>query len=198
MIDTLVKHKEKAKQSTILSKLGLTEKRYGLLTLHRPANVEDPIILGEILDACNEIAQEVPLIFPCHPRTLSKLRDFGLFHFFSQPDQSKDLNGIHLHPPFGYLEFLKLMHDARVVLTDSGGIQEETTILRVPCITLRQNTERPVTVSEGTNVIAGTKKESIVEKTAAVLCKSSWTTHFPEFWDGRAAERIVRIFLDLI
>jgi len=198
MIDTLVKHKEKANQSDILFKLGLTERRYGILTLHRPSNVEDPTILGEILDACSEIAKEVPLIFPCHPRTFSKLRDFRFFYFFSRTDQSKALHGIHLHSPFGYFEFLKLMHDARVVLTDSGGIQEETTILGVPCITLRENTERPVTVSEGTNVIAGTKKESIVEKTVAVLNKPCVTTHFPEFWDGRAAERIVRIFLDLI
>jgi UDP-N-acetylglucosamine 2-epimerase (non-hydrolysing) len=189
MIDTLLAARDQAMASTILSDLGLAPGGYGLVTLHRPSNVDDPASLRALLGVLDEIAAEVPLIFPVHPRTRARLAASGL-----TPDPAR----WRLVDPAGYLDFVKLMSAAKVVLTDSGGIQEETTVLGVPCITLRENTERPVTIHEGTNILAGTSPEKIRAafervKSGAVAGRS------PRFWDGKSAERIAdaleRVFL---
>ncbi|GMV54394.1 MAG: UDP-N-acetyl glucosamine 2-epimerase [Betaproteobacteria bacterium] len=157
--------------------------RYGVVTLHRPSNVDEPAAMGRIAEALRSIAVELPLIFPVHPRTRANLDRFGI-----------DLGaGITLVGPRAYMEFLNLWKDAVVVLTDSGGLQEETTALGVPCVTIRENTERPVTVDEGTNVLAGTQPDAIIAAAQRVLRGQGKQGRRPHLWDGRAAERIVDI-----
>ena len=195
MIDTLLQHLEKARQSDILERLGLEEKRYALLTLHRPSNVDRKETFLSILEVLKEISSEIPIIFPIHPRTQQRVRSFGLEHFFSGflgKDKDSQIKTIE---PLGYLDFLKLMSFARLVLTDSGGIQEETTVLGVPCITLRENTERPITLTEGSNVLVGTDKEKIMAAARTILNGTFTRRKIPPFWDGRAAERIVPILV---
>ncbi len=157
---------------------------YGLLTLHRPANVDDPAVLAPLLRTLVELSRELPLVFPIHPRTRQAIDGAGL---------EKTLAGgrILLLPPLGYLEMLGLMRQARLVLTDSGGIQEETTALGVPCITLRENTERPVTVEQGTNTIVGTDPAAIRALFDEIMTTGGKAGRIPELWDGHAAERIV-------
>ncbi len=193
MIDTLMRHRRKADRSEILAKMGATEGSYGLVTLHRPSNVDCRDTLENILYALEKIGQRLPLIFPCHPRTREKIEAFRLLSYVNAKDKSKISLGIHFCDPLGYLDFLKLMAEARVVLTDSGGIQEETTILGIPCVTLRENTERPVTITEGTNTVVGRDKDKIVENALKVLNGHSVKGNIPELWDGKAAERIVKI-----
>jgi UDP-N-acetylglucosamine 2-epimerase (non-hydrolysing) len=177
MIDTLLKHSKKA------AALKMDKpQQYALVTLHRPSNVDDANVLGSILEAINEISKTMPVLFPIHPRTAKSIRDFGL-----------PMNGIRTMDPLGYLEFLHLEASATVVLTDSGGLQEETTILGVPCLTLRHNTERPVTITQGTNNLVGTDKERILEAFRRIISTPQKTASHPEFWDGHAAERIVRV-----
>lgn len=177
MIDSLCANLTRARQSsTILSRLDVEGKRFGLVTLHRPANVDDETQLGEILGALEEIAQTVPLYFPVHPRTRQRLGEYN-----------SNAN-IHLIEPLGYIDFLCLMSHSYVVLTDSGGIQEETTALGIPCLTLRNNTERPATIHEGTNVLAGTEKRSILASWRQVEA-SRPPARVPQFWDGSAAGR---------
>jgi UDP-N-acetylglucosamine 2-epimerase (non-hydrolysing) len=161
---------------------------YAVLTLHRPSNVDDADILRGLLETAAKISARTPVIFPLHPRTRATIEKFGL---------SALLQGPHmlLLPPMGYLEMLGLMKDARVVLTDSGGIQEETTALGTPCITLRNNTERPITVDEGTNTIAGNDPARILAAYEQVMGGGSKAGRVPHFWDGRAAERIAAIVL---
>ena len=195
MIDTLLSHKERAKDSKILNQLGLKNgscaSDYCVLTLHRPSNVDEKKNFENILYALNEISRRLPIIFPVHPRTRKKIEDFGFAKYFSQKPKVTE-QGIYSIEPLGYLDFLSLMSEAKIVLTDSGGIQEETTILGVPCITLRNNTERPVTVTDGTNIIAGTEKENIIEKSLSVLNSSKKDiSKTPPFWDGKASKRIV-------
>ncbi len=157
--------------------------RYGVVTLHRPSNVDEPATFARIAGALKEIARELPLIFPVHPRTRANIEKFGI-----------DLGpNITLAGPQAYMAFLNLWKDAAVVLTDSGGLQEETTALGVPCITIRENTERPVTVDEGTNVLAGTDPEAIVREARKVLRGEGKQGRRPHLWDGRAAERIVAV-----
>jgi UDP-N-acetylglucosamine 2-epimerase (non-hydrolysing) len=180
MIDTLLAAKEQALKSPILTKLGLEGKAYGLLTLHRPSNVDDPKALGALLGTLDEIAKKVPLVFPVHPRTRGRIQSSGV---------SVDPSRFTLIDPAGYLDFVRLMASAKVVLTDSGGIQEETTVLGVPCITLRENTERPVTIEEGTNILAGTKREDILAAFEKVTSGGK-RGRVPRFWDGKSAERI--------
>lgn len=157
--------------------------RYGVVTLHRPSNVDEPAAMGRIAEALRSVAVELPLIFPVHPRTRANLDRFGI-----------DLGaGITLVGPRAYMEFLNLWKDAVVVLTDSGGLQEETTALGVPCVTIRENTERPVTVDEGTNVLAGTQPDAIIAAAQRVLRGQGKQGRRPHLWDGRAAERIVDI-----
>ena len=161
-------------------------KGYGVLTLHRPSNVDDPNILRLLLSTVNEISESLPIIFPIHPRTRGRIESNGLMHSITSKK-------IALLPPQGYLEMLGLMKDARVALTDSGGIQEETTALGVPCITLRHNTERPITVTDGTNTITGTDPEKIRNAVSELLRTGGKAGKSPEFWDGKAAQRIAAI-----
>jgi UDP-N-acetylglucosamine 2-epimerase (non-hydrolysing) len=177
MIDTLLKHRQKAAGLQIEK-----PKQYALVTLHRPSNVDDPKVLGPILEALQEISKSIPVLFPIHPRTAKRVQDFGL-----------SMNGIRAMDPLGYLEFLNLESTATVVLTDSGGLQEETTILRVPCLTLRNNTERPVTIDHGTNIMVGPDKTRILEAFHRIMNGDWQPSGPPEFWDGHAAERIVSV-----
>jgi UDP-N-acetylglucosamine 2-epimerase (non-hydrolysing) len=187
MIDTLLRHRAKAEESRILEREGLERGGYAVLTLHRPSNVDDPATLGRILDAVEAVQRDVTVVFPAHPRTREKLRGFGLWQ------RVEAMSGLRVGDPVGYLDFLRLMADARAVLTDSGGIQEETTILHVPCLTLRENTERPATVESGTNRIVGQEPEKIVAAWRDIVAGPPPTAKVPPLWDGRAAERIVRI-----
>jgi UDP-N-acetylglucosamine 2-epimerase (non-hydrolysing) len=180
MIDTLLSAKEQAMKSTILTKLGLEAKPYALLTLHRPSNVDDPKALAPLVATLDEIARRVPVVFPVHPRTRARIQSSGI---------AVDPSRWTLIDPAGYLDFLRLTASAKVVLTDSGGIQEETTVLGVPCITLRENTERPVTIDEGTNILAGTKRENILAAFDKVMSGGK-SGKVPRFWDGKSAERI--------
>ncbi|KOU82302.1 MULTISPECIES: non-hydrolyzing UDP-N-acetylglucosamine 2-epimerase [Streptomyces] len=183
MIDTLLANLDRARQSDVLDRHGLTPGGYGLVTLHRPANVDDPGALRGLLKALGEIAGRCPLLLPVHPRAAQRLAELGV------PD------GIRLVPAAGYLDFIALQDSARLVLTDSGGVQEETTALGVPCVTLRENTERPVTVAEGTNVLAGTDPDRIVATVDKVLDDPP-APRCPALWDGRASERIAAVLLD--
>ncbi len=157
---------------------------YALLTLHRPSNVDDPAVLASLLAAFESIGRDLPLVFPVHPRTQAKIRDAGLGAFLENPR-------VLALPPVGYFEMLGLMRDARLVLTDSGGLQEETTALGVPCLTLRENTERPITISEGSNTLVGVQPDAIRLAVAEVLRSGGKSGRQPELWDGHAAERIV-------
>jgi UDP-N-acetylglucosamine 2-epimerase (non-hydrolysing) len=183
MIDTLLAARERAMQSGILEELGIKERGYGLITLHRPSNVDDPAALSSLLKTIEEVAGGMPLVFPVHPRTRQRLQAAGV-----TPDAAR----WKLIEPLGYLDFLKLTASARIVLTDSGGVQEETTVLGVPCVTLRENTERPVTITEGTNYLAGTSPAS-VQKHFREAMAASMTGRVPRLWDGRSAERIDEI-----
>jgi UDP-N-acetylglucosamine 2-epimerase (non-hydrolysing) len=188
MIDTLLAHREMAEKSDVLERLKLSPQKYGVLTLHRPSNVDDPRVLAGILDALQEIQAETPLVFPVHPRTRGNLERSGL------AGRLAAMPGMRIIDPLGYLDFLKLMSRAAVVLTDSGGIQEETTVLGVPCLTLRANTERPVTAEHGTNQVVGMSPERILAAYRRVQA-GKVTPRVPELWDGRAAERIAEIMV---
>ena len=196
MIDTLLKHKEKALASKILTQFGLTPKGYCLATLHRPGNVDSREVLEQIFEAFQAIGASMPVVFPCHPRTQEKLA--ALNPTMGQSTRKEGpfwINGVLLCDPVGYLDFIKLMAEAKVVITDSGGIQEETTILGVPCLTIRPNTERPVTISHGTNKIIGNKREDIIREVLAVL-KGRERGHLtPPLWDGQAAKRILAVLI---
>ena len=183
MIDTLLTCRARSEHSTVLERLGLVGRDYGVVTLHRPANVDDAGVFGGLLGALGQLQEDLPLVFPVHPRTRKALEGAGAA---ARPN-------LLLTEPLGYLDFLKLTADARLVLTDSGGIQEETTVLGVPCLTLRANTERPVTVEQGTNVLVGLDPAHIVPVARAVLREPPAAGRVPELWDGRAAERIVDI-----
>jgi len=192
MIDSLLKHREMAEGLSLLDELGLARGGYATMTLHRPSNVDDRDTLEEILGALSLIAREVPIVFPIHPRTRKMSKEFGLDHFFNEAEA---IEGIWITEPLGYLEFLHLNMNARLVLTDSGGLQEETTVLGVPCITLRHNTERPITMTEGTNRIVGNSRKAILDAAREVLDGNGKVGRIPEKWDGRAAERIVEVIL---
>ena len=190
MIDTLVGLKERGLQRRFSQEMGLNIGGYALLTLHRPSNVDNVKQLKTFFRVVNEMQEVMPVVFPLHPRTRARLIEFGL-----EADW-KRLPNFHMLDALGYIEFLGLMMDARVVLTDSGGVQEETTFLGVPCLTLRENTERTVTVSEGTNTVVGIGAESILDAfhrtlTAPLLVEYS----VPELWDGKTAQRIVEVLL---
>jgi UDP-N-acetylglucosamine 2-epimerase (non-hydrolysing) len=190
MIDTLLQHRQRAAQSGVLARLGLAPRGYALMTLHRPSNVDDPATLRGIISALEVIQARLPLVFPIHPRTRKNLEAFDL------AGRVASMAGLILTEPLGYLDFLCLMDHARLVLTDSGGVQEETTILGVPCLTLRENTERPVTVVEGSNEVIGSDPERIVQTSLAALEGQGKQGRVPALWDGHAAERIVRVILD--
>jgi len=187
MIDTMLRHRARAESSRILEQLDLEPDGYAVLTLHRPANVDDPATLTGLLDALAVVQRDLPLVFPAHPRTREKLRGFGL------SERLEAMPNLRLLDPVGYLDFLKLLASARLVLTDSGGIQEETTILEVPCLTLRDNTERPATLEAGTNRVVGRDPEKIVAAYRELSGGAPLRARVPPLWDGRAAERIVEV-----
>lgn len=190
MIDTLLKHREMAQKLDLMNAWGLSSRSFATLTLHRPSNVDDPQILRGILEALSEIASRLPIIFPIHPRTRKMVSHFGLSDYLSSGGQPR---GVWAVDPLGYLEFLHLNMHARLVITDSGGLQEETTVLGVPCLTLRHNTERPITCEEGTNFIVGNARQKIVQQAQRILESDMPAGKVPERWDGGAAERIVEI-----
>jgi len=199
MIDSLLASEARAEASQILQELGLRPRNrgngsdkaktpYALLTLHRPANVDDRQTFVNILEGLEELSGLMPVVFPVHPRTHKRIAEFRL---------ENQVRGVRLLDPLGYLDFLCLMKNAQLVVTDSGGIQEETTCLGIPCVTVRENTERPVTVTHGSNVIAGTSKEGI-QQTVRQQLHSSRETLLPEKWDGKAAKRIVEALVTAV
>ncbi len=187
MIDSLNKHRAHAKGLGTPARFGLAPGGYALLTLHRPSNVDVPEILAGILDALSTIQADLPILFPAHPRTVKRIAEYRL------QDRLNAAPALQIVEPLGYLEFLDLMMHARLALTDSGGIQEETTILGIPCLTMRENTERPITITAGTNTLVGTDPQQIVAGARKILMGSSKSGRVPELWDGHAAQRIVAI-----
>jgi UDP-N-acetylglucosamine 2-epimerase (non-hydrolysing) len=213
MIDTLLKHREQAEKTSILEQLHLLEQQPGeardraipyskpvqefiLLTLHRPSNVDSREGLTPILEAVQNIAQKRLVLFPCHPRTRQRINEFGLAHCFANDENGSPVlsNGstIVCTAPLGYLDFVHLMSKSKLVLTDSGGVQEETTVLNVPCLTLRNNTERPATISHGTNILAGNSRESIIAAHKELMANHRAITT-PPLWDGKAGQRIAKV-----
>jgi UDP-N-acetylglucosamine 2-epimerase (non-hydrolysing) len=182
MIDTLVRFRSKAAESDVLEKLGLSPRSYAVVTLHRPSNVDDPERLSELLAMLNELGRDLKIVFAVHPRTSQRIQAAGL-----------PTHNLLVIPPQSYLDFLRLTMDARLVLTDSGGIQEETTILQVPCLTLRENTERPITIERGTNRLVGVNTAEILPIAREVLRQPMPSGRVPDLWDGNAAERIVDV-----
>jgi UDP-N-acetylglucosamine 2-epimerase (non-hydrolysing) len=189
MIDTLFANRSRARGLRVPERLGLSPGRYAVATLHRPSNVDVPETLSRLLGALARIAREVPVVFPVHPRTRARLHSAGL---------GEAAAALRLCEPLGYLEFLSLTSDAGLVLTDSGGLQEETTALRIPCLTLRENTERPITVDEGTNEVVGTDPERIVPAALRALRGEGKRGRCPALWDGKAGERAADAILELL
>lgn len=187
MVDSLFAHIERAEQSTIRRCLAVSDGRYAVLTLHRPSNVDDKETLAGILAALREIQQDIKIIFPAHPRTARRIDEFGL------GDVVRVMENLILIAPVGYLDFLNLLVHATLVLTDSGGLQEETTVLGIPCLTLRHNTERPITITIGTNTLVGTDPDRIVREARRVFAGKIRSGSIPTLWDGRAAERVVEV-----
>ena len=197
MVDSLLFNKDIAARSEILSRLGLQRGEYALLTLHRPGNVDCRNNLSKISLALMDVSQRIPIIFPCHPRTSKNINQYGLGKYFKVVDGGAsgnlNANGVHLIHPLGYLDFLQLMINCKFVMTDSGGIQEETTVLNIPCLTLRNTTERPITISEGTNILVGNNILKIVNEAFEILDGSGKRGSRPQLWDGGAGDRIVEI-----
>ena len=187
MIDTLLAFRERAMASDVLGTLGLARHGYAPITLHRPSNVDEKKPLSNILDAFAEIGKSLTLVWPLHPRTEASLERFGL------RSRVDGINGLRITPPLGYVDFLKLQAEAAVVITDSGGIQEEANILKVPCVTLRENTERPSTVECGGNVLVGSDEAAIIREVKRMSGLDRNRILAPPLWDGKAAERIVDI-----
>ena len=188
MIDSLIAGLNAARASKILDELSLKPKSFALLTLHRPSNVDNKILLESLLEAMDQIGARLPVVFPCHPRTRENLTRFGLGNGFNP-------HHLRITEPLGYLDFLKLQCEAKLVLTDSGGIQEETTYLGIPCLTLRQNTERPITVELGTNTLTGVEPKVIAAAATSVIEGNYKTGSIPDLWEGNTASRIVNVFL---
>jgi len=189
MIDSLMKFREKSKASCIVEDLGLKRREYVLMTLHRPSNVDKVKNFRGLLEAVREIQRRLPVVFPIHPRSRKMLQELGL------QDEADQIPNLRIIQPLGYVDFLRLMDLAQLVLTDSGGIQEETTVLGIPCLTLRENTERPVTVHQGTNQVVGSDPKRITQEAILVLEQRTRKPSRPKFWDGRAAHRIVDVLL---
>ena len=191
MIDTLLANKAKAQKSDVLRWLGLSVKEYAVITLHRPSNVDDPYKFEQIVAAFEEIEKDMKLVFPMHPRTRSNIKGTELER------RLEAIDNLLLLEPVGYLDFLCLMSNAALMITDSGGIQEETTILGIPCMTLRGNTERPVTITEGTNRLVHTAVEDILKNYREIRNnEDSYSAKVPKLWDGKAAERITTIIAE--
>lgn len=194
MIDCLESSRQLWTSSTILKRLHLNKGRYGVVTLHRPSNVDDVQTLERLVEALSVIAQRCPLIFPVHPRTIGTLKSLERFRSCLHFENGEiPTAGIRCIAPLGYLDFMALVEHSRIVLTDSGGLQEETTVLGIPCLTLRENTERPVTVTHGTNRIVGSSPSRIVTEAVCILDAPRNAPVLPPLWDGHASERIVAI-----
>jgi UDP-N-acetylglucosamine 2-epimerase (non-hydrolysing) len=188
MIDTLMRNKEKALNTTILSDLNLQKNSYALMTLHRPHNVDFREKLSGILNAIYEIQNRIKIVFSMHPRTRNRIEEFNL------EEQLSRMKNLLTFKPIGYAKFLNLMMHTKFVLTDSGGMQEETTVLSIPCLTMRENTERPETIHQGTNILVGNDPQRIVNESFKILDgKGKKGGIYPELWDGHTAERIVEI-----
>jgi UDP-N-acetylglucosamine 2-epimerase (non-hydrolysing) len=188
MIDTLHRHLAMADFERVRSRLGIMKGQYAVVTLHRPSNVDDVATFGRILSALKKIARDMPIVFPVHPRTRLRLAEFGL---------TEELSGFILTEPLGYIDFLSLTSNARVILSDSGGLQEESTALGIPCLTLRENTERPVTITEGSNRLVGTVTADILAGYQDAMADRA-PKRIPELWDGRTAGRITEVFRKLL
>ncbi len=186
MIDTLMALMPQIRQRRMAAEMGVAPGSYGVLTLHRPSNVDDPVMLETWVTILERISAGLPLVFPAHPRTAARLAESGL-------DRRLAESGVRVVEPLPYVEFISLVADSRLVLTDSGGIQEETTVLGVPCLTLRDSTERPVTVALGTNTLVGVEPEAALRAVEGVLSNPPKPHTVPPLWDGRAAERIAGI-----
>jgi len=191
MIDTLLHHRQRAEALGMPARYGVSGNGYALLTLHRPSNVDVREVLGGILNALDSLQSRLPVLFPAHPRTMRRLAENGFL------ERIKTMPNLRLIEPLGYLEFLGLMAQARLMLTDSGGIQEETTALGIPCLTLRENTERPITIEMGTNRLAGNRKESILNAYEDFARNETRNCSIPPKWDGKAADRIVEILKNI-
>jgi UDP-N-acetylglucosamine 2-epimerase (non-hydrolysing) len=188
MIDSLKYSQKNAERLKIYRKFGLEKNKYAVLTLHRPSNVDEKESLENILSALQIVSSKIPILFPVHPRTQKYLQKFGFGRFYENNPSFKLIN------PLGYLDFLSLMMSAKFVLTDSGGIQEETTVLSIPCLTLRDNTERPITVKKGTNKVIGSRRDRIVAECQKILDgKGKTAKSLPDLWDGKTASRIIDI-----
>ena len=193
MIDTLFNMRERSGDSSILGDLGINQKEYVLVTLHRPSNVDQKDTLANFVDIMEETSEDLPLVWPVHPRSKNRAGEFGLW------ERLQAIDGLHLLDPVGYLDNVCLMNNARLVLTDSGGIQEETTALGVPCLTARENTERPITITEGTNTLVGTDPKAILKHIDKHLQNGvAGTKELPRplYWDGKTARRIVKAILE--
>lgn len=187
MIDSLIYHLPKIKKSDILNKLNLNEKNFIILTMHRPNNVDNENNLKNMFNIINEVQKKIKVVYPIHPRTKTNIKKFGF-----ENEVNKIFN-LSITEPLNYIDFLNLILNSKAILTDSGGIQEETTFLGVPCITLRENTERPVTVDEGTNILTGNNKKKIINLVNGVL-KNNWKKGtIPKLWDGKTSKRIVEV-----
>ncbi len=186
MIDSLLSTMTVVKKSDVLKKLGLQSREYALMTLHRPSNVDDSGTLAEILGTIAQVSKRIPVVFPCHPRTKNNISRFGF-------DQLLAESQIVVTEPLGYVDFCRLTYESKFVLTDSGGIQEETTFLQIPCITMRENTERPITVTVGSNLMTGNNRAEILNVVNDILAGNPKKGTIPELWDGHTAERIVAI-----
>lgn len=185
MIDSLLSHLELARESGIRDELNLAARDYAVLTLHRPSNVDKRVTFAPLLETLIEISRRIPIVFPAHPRTAIKIEEFGFAESIAN-------SGVVLKEPLGYLDFLNLMSHSKLVMTDSGGLQEETTALRIPCLTLRENTERPITIEMGTNVLVGTNPDKIKQTAFEILENPDFAkdAKVPPLWDGRTAGRI--------
>ncbi len=189
MIDTLLRFRDAARERRAAARFGLEDRPYAVLTLHRPTNVDTVEQLEGVMDAVLRVSRMAPVIFPVHPRTRRQLDGTRLL------ERLEAESNIVITQPLGYVDFISLVESATLVLTDSGGIQEETTVLGVPCLTLRESTERPITVTSGTNIVVGTDAELIVEEASKVILGGRSERRIPELWDGRAGERIVAVIM---
>lgn len=189
MIDTLIQHLPRAKALNVPKRFQLEEKKYIVSTFHRPSNVDTPQALGNLIETIEMVTSLAEMVLPLHPRTLSTITRFGLL------SKLQSIKGLRLIEPLGYLEFIGLVASSLAVITDSGGIQEETTYLQVPCLTMRENTERPVTVDVGTNVLVGSDRQALETELRAILAGIPKSGSIPPLWDGQASQRIVALLL---
>ena len=194
MVDSLLFSQKKAESSPILEQLDVTPSEYAVLTLHRPGTVDDEGTLGPILDAMDHLARNIPILFPVHPRTAANITKFGLDDRLTQVKNGyAGVSGLYRLSALGYLDFLRLLSCARFVLTDSGGIQKETTVLGIPCLTLRTTTEWPITLTQGTNTLVGTDPEDVLTEAMKALRGTVKRANVPQWWDGHTAQRILEI-----